>query len=178
MIDPVRQVLEKIEKASVERDKRLADSITSVIRLQNISGQLSSLQQQKEILAHIYEKNSAYSNLVMIGGYAAMFALWQLMKHHFNYGQELLVAILVASSIILFAGFEVFKMISSALFLRRLDKILTSGFPESERVQGWQVAWNDYSSKQSRAWIYFLVPTVLTGFGAGFVLLWIFLVNI
>jgi hypothetical protein len=178
MIDPVRQLLEKLEKAGVERDKRLADSITSVIRLQNVSGQLSSLQQQKEILAHIYEKASAYTNLVMIGGYAAMFALWQLMKSHLTYGQELLVATLVTSSIILFAGFEVLKMISSALFFRRLDKILSSSVLESERVQGWQVAWKDYSAKQSRAWIYFLVPTVLTGFGAGFILLGIFLGNI
>lgn len=174
MIDP----LKKIEKASIERDKRLADSIAAVIRQQNISGQLSILQQQKEILAYVYEKASAYTNLVMIGGYAAMFAIWQLMKAHLSSGQELLIATLVTSSIILFAGFEVYKMISHALFFRRLNKFISSSMQDHERPQYWQIAWKDYSAKESRVWVYFLVPTVITGFAAGFLLLWIFLRSI
>lgn len=178
MIDPLKQLFEKIEKASLERDQRLADSISSIIRQQNVSGQLSILQQQKEILAHVYEKASSYTNLVMIGGYAAMFAIWQLMKAHLTNGQELLIASLVTSSIILFAGFEVFKMISHALFFRKLDKIISSAIPDHERAQGWQIAWKDYSAKESTIWLYFLVPTVLTGFTAAFALLWIFLRSI
>jgi hypothetical protein len=170
--------LERVEKASLERDKKLADSITSVIRQQNLSGQLSILQQQKEILAYVYEKASSYTNLVMIGGYAAMFAIWQLMKSHLSNGQELLVAILVTSSMILFVGFEVFKMISHALFFRKLNKIISSSIPDHERIQGWQIAWKNYSATESRIWVYFLIPTVITGFAAGFLLLWIFLRSI
>lgn len=178
MIDPLKQLLERIEKASIERDKHLADSITAVIRQQNFSGQISVVQQQKEILAYVYEKASAYTNLVMIGGYAAMFAIWQLMKTHLSNGQELLVAILVTSSIILFAGFEVFKMISHALFFRRLNRVISSSIPDHEKAQSWQLAWNEYSAKESRVWVFFLVPTVITGFTAGFILLWIFLRSI
>lgn len=175
MADPLKHLLEKMEKSRFGRDKELADSITSVVRQQNLSRQLSVLEQQKAILAHVYDKASSYTNLVMIGGYAAMFAIWQLMKSHLTLGQELLVATLVTSSVMLFAGFEVLKMISHAIFFRRLERVLSSSVPESERVQTWQAAWKAYSVKESRIWIYFLIPTVLTGFGAGFILLWSFL---
>lgn len=178
MINPIKLLLEKIEKESIGRDKRLEGLITGVIRQQNFSGQLSTLQQQKEILAYVYEKTSAYTNLVMIGGYAAMFAIWQLVKAHLSNGQELLIATLVTSSIILFAGFEVFKMISHALFFRRLYKIISSNIPDHERPQSWLIAWKDYSAKESRVWVYFLVPTVITGFSAAFTLLWVFLRSI
>jgi hypothetical protein len=178
MIDPLKQWLGRNEKVRLERDKQLANSIESVIRQQNLLGQISIVQQQKEILAFVYERASSYSNLVMIGGYAAMFAVWQLMKPHLSKGQELLIAALVTSSIILFAGFEIFKMISHALFFRRLDKIISSSIRDHERTQSWQIAWKDYSATESRIWVYFLIPTVITGFAAGFILLWIFLRSI
>lgn len=167
-----------MEKSRLEGDERLANSINSVIRHQNLSGQILALEQHKEILAHIYEKASSYTNLVMIGGYAAMFTIWQLMKSRLANGEELLVAILITSSVIIFAGFEVFKMISHAIFFRQLDRVLSSSVSDHERAQGWQTAWKAYAAKESRIWIYFVIPTVVTGFGAGFILLWIFLRNI
>ena len=177
-MDPLKRILEQIEKASIEKDKRLANAIDSVIHQQNLSGQISIIQQQKEILAYVYQKNTAYTNLVMIGGYAGVFAIWQLTKGHLSAGQELMVALLLTISIFLFAGFEVFKMITHAIFFRRLNRIITSNIPETERPKAWQVAWNDFSQQESRIWLFFLIPTVLTGFGAGFFLLWIFVWNI
>lgn len=177
MSDPfnqIRQQFEKMEKARLDRDNDIVNSINSIIRQQSLSGQLSILQQQKEILAHVYDKASAYSNLIMMGGYAAIFAIWQLMKSHLNFWQESLIAFLVTSSIILFTGFEIYKMISHAVFFRRLDKILSSSVPESQHVQAWQIAWKQRQAKESTIWIYFLIPTLLTGVGAGFVALWIF----
>lgn len=178
MIDPLTQLLQTIEKASLDRDNKLAESITSIIRQQTISGQLSTLQQQKEILAHLFDKSSSYTNLVMLGGYAALFAIWQLMKSQLSYGKETLIAILLISSIILFAGFEVIKMISQAFFLRRLNMIIESNASQNERLQWWSIAFQDNSVKQTKIWIYFLIPTVFTGFGAGLILLWVFLQSI
>lgn len=84
MVDQLNKVLEKINKESIERDQKLGRAIESVIRQQNLSGQIGAIQLQKEILTHSYEKTTAYTNLVMIGGYAGMFAIWQLMKSLFD----------------------------------------------------------------------------------------------
>ena len=165
----------KIQKDSLDRDNELSKLIASVIRQQQLLGQISTLQHQKEILAHIYEKALSYTNLVMLGGYAGIFGTWQLMKNNLSSNQESLVACLIISSIMLFAGFELFKMISQAFFIRRLDKILSKNFPENEQISAWQIGFKEYEIKQARIWLYFLIPTVLTGFGAGFILLWIFL---
>jgi len=178
MFDRITQVLEQVERASIERDQNLANSINSVIQQQSLAGQLSSLQQQKEILAYVYEKAVAYTNLVIIGGYAGMFAIWQLMRTRFALSQELIVAALMTSSIILFVGFEVYKMISNAYFYRQLDRVISSQVPELERAHAWQIAWKNHGAKEAKVWIYFLVPTVITGFGAGFLLLWNFIAAI
>jgi len=119
-------IIQKVEQASIERDKKLADTIDSAIRQQNISGQISSFQQHKEILALVYQKSSAYANLIIIGGYAGMFAIWQFTKTYLNETIVIITALLITTSIILFAGFEVYKMISTAFFMKRLNRILIS----------------------------------------------------
>lgn len=170
----IQDALKKIDEESVKRDQQLEKEIKKLIRNQGLSDQISVLQQQKEILAHVYDKASAYTNIVMTVGYAAVFGIWQLMKDHLTYGQNLLVAVLVIISIMLFAGFEVYKMISHAFFFRRLNKILTN-FPGNEQGEAWKIAWNEYSTNESRIWVYFLIPTVLSGFGVGFLLLLLFI---
>lgn len=82
-----------------------------------------------------------------------MFAIWQLMKAHISSNEELLIGSLRASSILLFSGHEVFKMISQALFFRRLDRVLSSEVNDDERGRGWQIAWREHSAKESRIWI-------------------------
>ncbi|MDD3580094.1 MAG: hypothetical protein PHW74_03615 [Desulfobacca sp.] len=167
-------LLENINKAITERDKKLVDYINRIIRQQNLSGQISVSQQQKEFLAYIYRKAASYTNLVIIAGYTGIFAVWQLTKNQLTDVQEAIVALLSTASLLLFAGYEVYKMISQTLFLRRLDRITKSQITEVERPRVWQLAWDDFSRKEIRVWSYFLIPTLLTGFGAGFLLLWIF----
>ena len=175
MVDQLNKVLEKINKESIERDQKLGRAIESVIRQQNLSGQIGAIQLQKEILTHSYEKTTAYTNLVMIGGYAGMFAIWQLMKSHFSTSEELMIGSLMAASILLFAAHEVYKMISQALFFRRLNKVLSSEVSDDERGRGYQIAWRDNAVMESKIWIYFLIPTLLTGFGSGLLILFVFL---
>jgi hypothetical protein len=170
--------MEKIEKNCIERDKKLAESINAVIRQQSLSGQLSTLQTHKEMIAYIYSSASTYSNLIMLGGYAGVFALWQLTKNHLSKQATLITAFLMSISILLFVGYEIYKMIHHSWFFRRLNKLLISYIKESERIDAWKIAWQEYSRLESRVWIFFLVPTVLTGFGAGILLLNNYLINL
>lgn len=171
-------MLEALDKARIAGDEELAKSINEVIFHINKLGHASQRQQQKEILSYVYQKASGYTNLVMLGGYASAFAIWQLTKQYMLAWESLTAGLLINCSVILFAGFEVYKMIAHGFFFRRLDRVLKSEIPDHEIPGAWQIAWDDYSAKESRVWLFFLIPTVLTGFGGGFFLLWVFANNL
>lgn len=177
-MNQLQKYLESMDKARIEGDKRLANSINEVVAHVNRLGHASTRQQQKEILSHVYQKASGYTNLVMLGGYASAFGIWQLTKNYLSKEQFLIVGAMIIISIILFAGFEVYKMVSHAFFFRKLNRVLKQEIPENERPAAWQIAWDQYSAQESRIWVFFLVPTVLFGFGAGFYLLWLFAMNL
>ena len=107
----------------------------------------------------------------MLGGYAGVFALWQLTKNYLSKQATLFTAVLLSISILFYVGYEIFKMIHHAWFIRRLNKLFVTYIKESERIYAWKIAWLEYSRLESKVWIIFLVPTVLTGFGAGILLL-------
>jgi hypothetical protein len=68
MVDRLKVVLEKINNESKERDQNLGRTINNVIRQQKLSGHIGAIQVHREILTHVYEKPSTYTNLAMIGG--------------------------------------------------------------------------------------------------------------
>jgi len=177
-MDQLRRAFEAMEKARIQGDEKLAKSINEMVFHMNRFGHASALQQKKEILSFVYQKVSGYTNLVMLGGYASAFGIWQLTKANITAGQSMAVGFLIVCSVVLFAGFEVYKMIAHAFFFRRLDRVLQQNISEAERDNAWQMAWAAHAAAESRMWIIFLAPTVLTGFGAGFYLLWLFSMNL
>lgn len=177
-MDQLRKILETMEKARIQGDQELSRSINDVASHVKRFGHASALQQQKEILSHVYQKASGYTNLVMIGGYASAFAIWQLTKEQLTPEQSLIVGFLIVTSVVLFAGFEVYKMIADAFFFRRLNRVLEKEVAEHERGEAWQIAWNQHAVAETRMWALFVVPTIFTGFGAGFYLLWLFSMNL
>jgi hypothetical protein len=174
MLNKVYQIIDQIEKRSAERYQALAKSLDEVIRRQNITGQIRFIDQQRQIITHVYQAASSYSNLIIFAGYAGIFAVWQFTRSFLTKEIILLVALLVSISLILFTGYEVYKMISQAFFFRKLDRAIRQNIPEPERISAWQQAWNDYAQRESRIWLFFLVPTLLTGFGAGGLLIYAF----
>lgn len=167
--------LEKVHNESVKRDKDLADHLNRVIRQQALSGQISALEQQKHLLAHFYQTAGNFTNLVILAGYAGLFGIWQFVRGYLDQETTILTATLATTSIILFAGFEVYKMISQAFFFRRLNRVILRDIPEQDRIKAWQHASVEWAQVQYRIWLYFLIPIVLTGFGAGIILLFTFL---
>ena len=177
-MDQLHRKLEAMERARIKDDEELAKVINGVLFQLNRLGNTSARQQKKEILSHVYQKASGYTNLVMFGGYAAAFAIWQLTKEHLSRDQSMIVGFLIIVSVILFAGFEVYKMISQAFFLRKLNRVLKKDIPLDQHDDAWQIAWDEFAAAESRMWALFLAPTIITGFGAGFYLLWVFSVNL
>lgn len=71
------------------------------------------LDAQIKIVTAAYNQATAYTNLILLGGYAGFFGLWQLTKEYLSREQALWSALLVLVSLLFFILFEVVKMVVS-----------------------------------------------------------------
>lgn len=139
---------------------------------------------QLKVVTATFDKAAAYSNLMLLGGYAGFFGLWQLTKDYLSKSQALWSALLVLSSLAAFVIFEVVKMVvthkgvmAQAAVLRseagrKNPQVLIENLNRLSAVQ-------DRSSKRFMVfWAITVGFTVLTGFlGAG-VLAYAFVVGL
>lgn len=87
---------ELIEAAAKQEQERLATQI---------------VEAQQKLITVSYDKAATYTTVIIFGGYAGMFALWQLTKDFLSKPQALWAALLVLISLVSFVLFEVGKMI-------------------------------------------------------------------
>jgi hypothetical protein len=66
---------------------------------------------QIKVTTASFDKAAAYTNLMLLGGYAGFFGLWQLTKDFLTKPQALWAALLVLASLAAFVLFEVVKMV-------------------------------------------------------------------
>ena len=65
---------------------------------------------QKEMLADTFSQARSYTNIIMVAGYAGIFALWNAITKELTPETNLGVGILVAVSITTFVGWEIFGL--------------------------------------------------------------------
>ena len=87
---------------------------------------------QLRIVTGAFDKAIAYTNLMIIGGYAGVFGIWQLAKEHLTKEQTLWSALLVLISLTTFIVFEVVKMVFISRALQAKSKVLNS--PQARRT--------------------------------------------
>jgi len=97
--------------------------------------------EQKQALAELFEHAKAYTNVLMVTGYAGLFALWTLQAKTLTTPTSLAVGLLLATSITAFVGWEIFGMLqryaslsglrstvdNPALAAKELDQLLSRG---------------------------------------------------
>ena len=174
----MREYVDQLRREWLNRDRELTGYIDSILKQLNRNGQLSLLEQQKQIFAHLFQKASAYTNLIIFAGYAGILGGWNLTREYIDKTIAVRIALLFFSSLFLFIVHEVWNMITGALFFRKLNRIILKAVPENERVAAWQLATNEFSLKQLRIWFFFLVPTALSGFGAGIIIIYQLIMNL
>jgi predicted transcriptional regulator len=101
------------EKAQAEARRHEEEAIEKILSV------------QERLVAAVYSSASAYTAVVIFGGYAGFFALWQLTKEHLARWQELSAALLMLLSVLSFVLFEVFKMIESTNGVYRKSAAMT-----------------------------------------------------
>lgn len=98
-----------IAEAAAAQDKKAADAIVDM---------------QIRILSAVYEKAIAYTNLIVLAGYASFFGLWQLTKDGLTKQQTMWAALCILSSAVVFVMFEVTKMYVSSRTILKLNKTI------------------------------------------------------
>jgi hypothetical protein len=125
-----------------------------------------------EFNARIYEKAASHNNVMLLAGYAGIFAIWGFVKDFLSKNASLWIAILIGSSLLLFVVFELIGMYLRARPAFKFAKI--SKKSPDEYLAALPEFFNDMN-KQSLAavlvWKVLFYPTVVAGFSAAILLM-------
>jgi hypothetical protein len=148
-------------------------------------------EQKKEILdsqiklaSALYDKSIAYTNLVIMAGYAGFFGLWSVTKDNLTPKQVLWSALFMIISLSIFVFFEVGKMIFNSCFMLSRNCALKK-LPAAQNVDEIRNILNEHDkTTKSRGvkftyfWVFALIiiiPTALIGVS---ILMYSFIVNL
>jgi len=139
---------------------------------------------QIKMLTVIFDKSTAYTNLLLIGAYAGFFGLWQLTKDYLSKPQALWSALLVIISLTFFVIFEVTKMvviqrdISAKAKALSLPECRTNPQVLAQRMNEIAIAHERTGFHFMRFWVLTMVVTVGAGLAGAGVLVWSFVAGL
>ena len=139
---------------------------------------------QIRVVTAAYSQGAAYTNLIILGGYAGFFGLWQLTGQYLSKQQALWAALLMLTSLCIFILFEVYKMafVSHQTFARA--KLLNAPDARSDpnvllkRLNDLQALQESQSVVSMRIWMLALASTVAFGLSAVGVLVYAFVTGL
>jgi MFS family permease len=79
---------------------------------------------QERAVSSAYDYATIYTAVIIFGGYAGFFAIWQLTKEYLSKEQALWSAIFILTSLLSFILFEVFKMVLVTSQVLKQRKVL------------------------------------------------------
>ena len=170
-IDPHR-----LQTWSQQMEKRASDLGRRVANLQAFQAAVEYDKQIKaaqELTTQLQSNATAYTNLVLVAGYAGFFTFWATLSSKLPPWLYVVTGLLIIVSLLAFIGWEVTKMVWSALHLNKVQQDL-SGKPGPEVLAQFQSSLQRFAKASNRVWVWFLVPTVVCGFGAGLCVLGFF----
>lgn len=131
-----------------------------------------------EVSSKVFERAVAYTNVIMVAGYAALFAIWAYTKDSLPKKAVICIATMILISLCAFIMFEVFKMITSSrqFFANRkiaLSDLATDKFFENLKTVQKNEA--KYLFWLMPIWYVTLVIAIVPAFGAAGLLLYNFM---
>ena len=131
-----------------------------------------------DIHSKAYDRATAYTNLIMLGGYAGGFAIWNFTRDHLTATASMWVAIFLLLSLTAFILFEIYKMVLSTKHTRTIADMLRQQKPIADQMADIQ----EYDKKISsdsllvfmRVWVAVLAFSVSTALVAVTILIWNF----
>jgi len=135
----------------------------------------SDFEKQKDLLAETYNRAMAYTNFIMVGGYAGFFALWGLTKEYLSKGQVYWSALFILISIGSFVVFEVFKMIVNGIHFQAVQKAVSDPDRFQEVMRNHNKESSRLTIRMGKIWISVLIVSIWSGLSGGGVLAYAFI---
>lgn len=133
------------------------------------------------IISAAYDKASAYANIIILAGYAAIFTTWSLTKDYLPENAAMTIAMMIGLSLFVFCGWEVFKMIHNGNELNATAKILVKGLPPKQfasEIKKLEIEHQKQAMRMCQWWYGILAVTVSLGFGGALILFYNFAANL
>ncbi len=135
-----------------------------------------------DIQTKVFDRAAAYTNLIMFGGYAGGFAIWNFTRDMLGTSAQAWVALLLIISLATFILFEVFKMVFSSKAVFRQRAILTKEMPPDQFFAKLRELEQHDNLRIAKIliplWVGVLVISVSTALGAVGICLWVFAANV
>ena len=133
-----------------------------------------------EIHSKLFDKASSYSNLILLGGYAGAFTIWNYTKPQLPLKANIVSAILLGISLAVFIWFEVFKMMVGVFHYRRVTATLTTATSAQDFLEKWRQIELTTAKKNltsTRVWEICLVICAFSGVSGDSSILQLFLLS-
>lgn len=132
------------------------------------------LQKQKELVIASYEQAKSYANIIMMGGYAGLFAIWGFTKTDLERWQSMSVGLLALTSVLTFVLFELY-----GLWLRTSQTFnLLGQLRKAEELGRFPADYGKLELKRSeiltKIWPIFFFLALGTALAAAAILIWSF----
>lgn len=153
--------------------KAISDAAVKAQKTEMESNQRKVVDLMSEIQGKMIDRAAAYTNLILIGGYAGIFTVWSNSKATLPMRANILVAGSVLLSLTVFIGFEIYKMIFTAVrFLKNRDFLVNPIPPDqfAKRLQDLQRQESKVPLSYLRLWFSALAFCILSALFAGGVL--------
>lgn len=122
--------------------------------------------------------STSYTNLILVAGYAGYFAFWSTLVTKLPSWLYALSGLLALLSLLLFISWEVTKMTWGTVHLNRINKMIIKTVRGPNVLQIIDAASSLHTVRINKLWLWFLVPTLISGIGAGLLLLGYFAVEV
>jgi hypothetical protein len=114
----------------------------------------AAIERQKDEMAKMlsitFDKGMAYTNLIILGGYAGAFTIWNFTKDSLHERAEIWVAMLLCISLLTFISFEVFKMIYGVTDALQARNLIVKQLPANEFLKEFEDLRNSGNRKGMR----------------------------
>lgn len=154
--------------------ERLLTEVEKMKQEQIVEKQISAFIQLNEKLM---SNANAYTNLIMVAGYAGFFAFWSTFSGKIPSWLFNACGLAITLSLTLFITWEIVKMFWSAKHMQATQAILAKR-PHASVITEFEKAFQDFSTRSQKVWLVFLVPTVLSGMTAASLLLGYFCLSL
>lgn len=152
--------------------EKLARAVQGMVEREQQRQAAAVIEAQTKVLSSVFDKSAAYTNLIVLAGYAGFFGLWQLTKEYVTADIARLSALFMLVSVVTFVAFEVVKMVVIQHNIMEKAKVLKSPAVQKSS-QAFISAFTEMEAVHERVqfhfmrfWLVAMLVTILSGMTA------------